>query len=165
MEENNVELRNATAEETEALISWASKQCSQTRKGTLFLLAFFFIPYIFLTIVCVIYFFSPIVIGIIIFLIVYLLIFCGVLYFYFAPSIIRKIESGAYKVQSGKIIDRNEEENTPGNKDCTVIFESDNGNRASININPKLYHTVKTGPCLILKWDDLKNQKYYRVIM
>ena len=165
MGKNSIDLRTATAEENEILISWANKQCSQTRKGTLFLFAFFFVPYIFLAIVTIIYFYSPVVIGIIIFLIVYMLIFCAVLYFYVAPGNIRKIESGAYKVQSGRIIDRNEDENTPGNKDCTVIFESDNGNRASININPKLYHTVKTGPCLILKWDDLKNQKYYRVIM
>ena len=165
MDGKDIDLRNATVEETEILISWANKKCSQTRKGTLLILLIFLVPYIFLLIVNSIYLHSLIILGVVILMSVILLLFCAALYFYIAPNLSKKIESGAYKVQSGRIIDRNENNNTQGSENCTVVFESDNGDRAYININPKLYNTLKIGSCIILKWDNPKEQRYYRVIM
>ena len=165
MEENNVELRNATAEETESLKSWADKKCKQTRKGVLFILILFLAAYIFLLIVNAIYIHSLIIMGFTIFLIVYMTLFCAALYLFFAPSLGKNIESGAFKVQRGRITDRCEDKNTEGKTPCTVVFVSDKGSSASINIYPNLYKYVKTGSCLILRWDDPKKQKYYRVIM
>ena len=121
--------------------------------------------YIFLLIVNAIYIHSLILMGFIIFLIVYMTLFCAFLYFYFAPSIVKNIESGSFKVQRGRITDRCEDKNTEGKKPCTVVFESNDGNSTSINVDPNLYKYVKTGTCLILRWDDPKKQKYYRVIM
>ena len=165
MEENNVKLREATSEEKELLKSWADKNCRKTRKGVFIIFALFLAAYIFLLIVNAIYIHSWIIVAAVVFLCIFLLLFCAALYFVVAPSLSKKTASGAYKVQSGRIADRNEENNSKDSKTCNVVFETEDGNRSYININPSLYNTVKTGPCLILKWDDPKENHYFRVIM
>lgn len=166
MEENNVKLREATSEEKELLKSWADKNCRKTRKEVIVIFA---LPvssaYAFLLIVNAIYIHSWIIVAAVIFLCIFLLLFCSALYFVLAPSLSKKIASGAYKVQSGRITDRNEENNSKDSKTCNVVFETEDGDRTYISINPSLYSTVKTGPCLILKWDDSKENHYFRVIM
>lgn len=164
MEQNNVTLRKATDEENEILKAWAEKEAGKIRKFMLILLAGFLAVYLFLLIVNALYVRSLLITASVIFLLVFLLGFFSAVFFGLAAILPKKIRSGAYKVQSGKITDRNEDGNSKDSSDCIVVFESDDGISAKININPALYKTVKTGPCLILKWDDPKNNKYYRVI-
>jgi len=50
MEENNIDLRKATVEETVRLMSWADKGCKNIRKASVILFAGYLIAFIFLLI-------------------------------------------------------------------------------------------------------------------
>lgn len=165
MEESKPKLRKATTEENELLRSWADKNCRSTRKAILIMSAGFLCAYIFLLIVNAIYIHSVFLVAVVIFLCVYQVAFSVVLYFYISPRILKKIGSGEYKVQSGSITDLNETGNKPDNKDYTVLFEAEDGNRSYITVRKEHYKNINLGPCLIVKCDEPKENKYFKVFM
>ena len=157
MEENNIDLRKATVEETVRLMSWADKGCKNIRKASVILFSGYLIAVIFLLIVNAIYIHSMIIAVLAIFLCVSWAVFCLASYFWIAPMTSKKIESGAFRVQSGSIKDLNEVNNKPNSKDFKVLFEAEDGTRSYISVHKEPYKSIDIGPCLIIKFDTPKD--------
>ena len=88
----------------------------------------------------------------------------AMLFFVLAPNTVKLISKGAYKVLSGRVTDKRESENRSDSRSAMVVFEDEKGNSLSVSVNQANYKEIRTGSCLLLKWDDPKISGY-RIIM
>ena len=157
-------LRQATDEEAKMISSWGESKCKKIRLAILPAMLFFLIAYVLIFVVNALFIHSIFITVMTIILLLISAFFFGVLFFVLAPNTVKLISKGAYKVLSGRVTDKRESENRSDSRSAVVVFEDEKGNSLSVSVNQANYKEIRTGSCLLLKWDDPKISGY-RIIM
>ena len=75
------------------------------------------------------------------------------------------LSKGLYKVQHGRIINKEPEHYAFNVKDYSVLFEDDSDNIINIPVVTQDYLSATEGSCLIVKWDDHSRESKFGIIM
>lgn len=75
------------------------------------------------------------------------------------------LSKGSFKVQHGRIVNKNPEHYAFDIKEYSVLFEDDSGNRKSVPVVTEDYLKATEGACLIVKWENHFQDGKFGIVM
>lgn len=156
--------RSASKEEINLIKRWCRDRFPFQISAFILAGAIFIVPCVFLLIVNAIYVQMAFIYVSVLFVVVSTVMIIVSLY-HLANKYSSLLSKGLFKVQQGRIVNKNPEHYAFDIKEYSVLFEDDSGNRKSVPVVTEDYLKATEGACLIVKWENHFQDGKFGIVM
>lgn len=156
--------RSASKEEMDLIKRWCWDIFPFQISAFILAGAIFIVPCVFLLIVNAIYVQMSFIYVSVLFVVVSTVMVIASLY-HLANKYSSLLSKGLFKVQQGRIVNKNPEHYAFDIKEYSVLFEDDSGNRENVPVVTEDYLKATEGDCLIVKWEDRSQDGKFGIVM
>lgn len=161
---NNDKWRSASDEEKDLMKRWYQDGVSFQKSAFILAASIFIVPCAFLLIVNAI-FLKITFIYVSVLLIVVCTVTMIVLLYHLDNRYSSLLSKGSFKVQHGRIVNKNPEHYAFDIKDYSVLFEDDSDNTQSVPVVTEDYLKATDGACLMVRWEDRSQDGKFGIVM
>ncbi len=161
---NNDKWRSASDEEIDLIKRWYRDRFPFQISAFILAGAVFIVPCVFLLIVNAIYVQMTFIYVSLIFVVVNEVMVIASLY-HLANKYSSLLSKGLFKIQQGRIVNKNPEHYAFDIKEYSVLFEDDSGNRENVPVVTEDYLKATEGACLIVKWENHFKDGKFGIVM
>lgn len=156
--------RSASKEEINLIKRWCRDRFPFQISAFILAGAVFIVPCVFLLIVNAIYVQMTFIYVSVLFVVVSTVMVNASLY-HLANKYSSLLSKGLFKVQQGRIVNKNPEHYAFDIKEYSVLFEDDSGNRENVPVVTEDYLKATDGACLMVRWEDRSQDGKFGIVM